>query len=83
MSVNISTSGQEVYAEAMRFEDTSDLTAEQLSEDYGAMCELLRDFAHWIYRQLEQEWDYQNTDEQVDESIQANEYEFDEDGVRV
>ena len=43
----------------------------------------LRDFMRWIYKQLEQEWEYMNSDEQVDETIRANEYEFDKDGKRV
>jgi hypothetical protein len=47
-----------------------------------AVTQALRDFADWIYRQLESEHDYQVADEQVDESIRANEYEFDEDGSR-
>ena len=41
-----------------------------------------RDAMRWIYRQLEREWEWQNADEQVDESIRANEYEFTEDGER-
>ena len=32
----------------------------------------------WIYRALEKEYDYQMSDE----TIRANEYEFDENGVR-
>ena len=42
----------------------------------------LRDFADWIYRRLEEEHDWLTSDEQVDESIIANEYTFDEDGNR-
>lgn len=42
---------------------------------------LLRDFANWIYRQLETEYDYQNSDETVAENIEANEYEFLESGA--
>lgn len=42
----------------------------------------LRDFADWIYKSLEAEYDWLNGDEQVDESIKANEYEFTEDGKR-
>lgn len=42
--------------------------------------ELLRDFMRWIYKQLEAEYNYHNSDEQVDESIKANEYDFTEDG---
>lgn len=44
------------------------------------VAELLTDFAHWIYRRLEAEYDYLNSDEQVDESIRLNEYEFTEEG---
>lgn len=40
----------------------------------------LRDFMDWIYRQLESEYDYRMSDEQVDESIECNDYEFDESG---
>lgn len=46
------------------------------------ITQALRDFADWIYSQLEAEDEYRNADEQVDESILANEYEFDEDGSR-
>lgn len=43
----------------------------------------LRSFADWIYKQLEKEHDYQNSDECIDENILANEYEFDENGKRI
>jgi hypothetical protein len=46
------------------------------------LAEAARDFMRWIYRQLEQEYEYTRSDEQVDESIIANEYEFTEDGER-
>jgi hypothetical protein len=42
--------------------------------------QLMRDFADWIYDQLEAEYDYRMSDEAVDESITANEYEFDING---
>lgn len=44
------------------------------------VIEALRDLMRWIYRRLEQEYEWLNSDEQVDESIIANEYEFDKDG---
>jgi len=44
--------------------------------------ELARDFMCWIYSQLESAYDWQNADEQVAESIEANEYTFTEDGKR-
>lgn len=45
------------------------------------LIEACRDFMDWIYASLEKEWDYINADEQVDESLRANEYEFSEDGT--
>lgn len=50
------------------------------SELEDGIKEALKDFANWIYRQLKQEYDYQNSDENVDESIRINEYEFTENG---
>lgn len=52
------------------------------SETKSAMLELFRDLARWIYRTLEAEYEYLNSDESVDEMIVANEYEFTEDGER-
>lgn len=51
-------------------------------ETHDTITECIRDFAGWIHKQLVREWEYQNSDEQVDESIIANEYTFDEDGKR-
>jgi hypothetical protein len=50
------------------------------NDTHEAVWECFRDFADWIYRRLEAEHDYILSDEQVDESIACNEYEFDEDG---
>lgn len=46
-----------------------------------AITEALRDFNRWMYRCLEKEYECLNSDEQVEESIIANEYEFTEDGL--
>ena len=43
---------------------------------------LMRDFADAIYAALESEHDHQTSDEYVIESIEANEYTFDENGNR-
>lgn len=42
----------------------------------------LRDLARWLYRSLQREYEYQTSDEAVDEAIQANEYTFTETGKR-
>lgn len=56
-------------------EDAANTAGEDLTE-------AARDFMRWIYRQLEKAYEYENADEQVDEFIRANEYEFDEEGSR-
>jgi len=45
------------------------------------ITDALRSFADWVYRQLESEYDYQNSAEAIDETIRANEYEFTENGA--
>ena len=57
------------------------------ADDCGVIGEddasqIVSDFANWIYRSLEKEYDYQMSDECVDDGIRASEYEFDEDGGR-
>lgn len=46
----------------------------------NAIKDCLRDFANWIYRQLEAEYNYRMSDENVDDNIRGNEYKFDENG---
>lgn len=46
------------------------------------VTEALRDLARWLYRQLEAEYEYQTSDEQVDAAIIANDYSFTDDGLR-
>lgn len=48
--------------------------------DEAAVAELLRDFMHWIYRQLETEHDYLIGDAAIVETIEANDFEFAVDG---
>ena len=53
----------------------------EMSDDLeDAIASALRDFADWIYQRLEEEFDWLNADEQVDDAIIANGYEFTEDG---
>lgn len=57
-------------------DDTRDI-----SEAETEVTELMRDFARWIYKQLESAYDYANSDDTVSENIRANEYEFLENGT--
>lgn len=52
------------------------------NETDDAIADAIRDFAHWIHSALQREYEWRMSDEQVDEDIRANEYEFTEEGVR-
>lgn len=52
------------------------------AQDIETVEQAMRDFASWIVDGLRAEWEYQNSDESIDESIRANEYEFTEEGER-
>jgi len=60
----------------------SDKLMEHESEVLDPLNELLRDFADWIYRGLEEEYEYRLSDEAIDEGLEANEYDFTADGRR-
>lgn len=47
------------------------------------IIECFQDFAKWIYKHLESNYEYQISDEVVEENIIINEYEFTEGGKRV
>lgn len=42
----------------------------------AAVSEALRDLAFWLYRQLENEYDWLTSDAAVDEALLINEYTF-------
>lgn len=62
------------------------VTVSHLDDEYrdaeSDITESLRDFANWIYKQLESAYDYENSDEQIIEAIISNEYEFNVDGSK-
>jgi len=82
LSANVSPRGGNDCHEMSVSIDVFDGENDADDETADAMRELLRDFMRWIYRSLESEYEYQMSDAQVDESLRANEYEFDEDGDR-
>lgn len=65
--------------------DADDLDPhESIDEDVETeMLGVMRDFADWIYKQLEAEYDYLTSDECVDERLNDDETLFDEDGMQV
>lgn len=64
----------EVHKDFGSYVDTGGIDAEQ------ELIDLLNNFNRWIFRQLEKEYEYLTSDEAVDGSLRANEYEFDEEG---
>ena len=83
LSAECSQSGHYSHSGCMRV-NVSDSRDERydLSEAEDDVTQALRDFADWIYRQLEKEYEWSNADAQVDANICANEYTFDVDGNR-
>jgi hypothetical protein len=63
-------------------EDSEEEWGDNHKQSVEQLKELSRDFMRWIYRQLEKEYEYQNSDECVDENIRCNEYTFTKDGNR-
>ena len=79
-----------ISAEGPEWEDNNarkpaewDALRERDNETAERIKEASRDAMRWIYRRLEAEYEYQNSAEVVDENIEANEYEFNEQGERV
>lgn len=66
------TMAVEVYDERDQYRD--------IGEAAETITQLLKDFADWMYKSFREEYEYQTGDEAVTESIEANEYEFDENG---
>ena len=56
-----------------RFADVPDHVMDDLSKPFS-------DLAGWIYRNLEKEWDYLSSEEQLIETAKANDYAFDSEG---
>ena len=63
-------------------ERNSDPSQPPTADAEEGVSEALRDLARWLYRQLEQEYDHQMSNEVVDEGIIANGYTFTEAGSR-
>ena len=55
----------------------SDNTPESIESD---LSQAFTDFASWIYLNLEKEWDYLSSEEQLIETAKANDYAFDSKG---
>lgn len=58
-------------------------TGQDMTDDAeDAVIEALRDLARWLYRQLQQEYEYQTSDSAIDEALATNRFTFTELGHR-
>lgn len=57
-------------------DNNEEITPEQWREASDSLIETARDYMRWIYKQLEKEYEHQNSDECVDENIVSNDYTF-------
>lgn len=64
------------YTMAIAVERRSPTSQDMTADAEDTVTEALRDLARWLYRQLEREYDYQTSDDVIDEAIAANEYTF-------
>jgi len=54
-----------------------------LGELEADVTKLINDFASWLYKQLESEYDYLCSDECVDQYLNDSDDEYDEDGSTI
>jgi hypothetical protein len=76
--------GHYCHARSMVIEVTRDSPTgqEMTGEADEVVTEALRDLADWLYRQLQQEYDFLTSDAAIDEVIRANDYSFTAEGRR-
>lgn len=72
-------SGHYYHSGCMQVECENSYDNRDVIDEYG-FVQCLREFADWIYDRLASEYEWTMSDENVDESIIINEYEFDEGG---
>jgi len=80
LTANCKHSGHYMHSGCMRVEVEDDYS-EVNDYDDDTVTQCMRDFANWIYKRLETECEYQNSDDVIDENIRCNEYQFTEQGA--
>lgn len=84
LSAEVTHRGNYYHAFSMAVAVTRDSAAafEITGDAETVVTDALRDLANWLYRQLEQEYDYLTSDEAVDETLVMGGYTFTEEGRR-
>jgi hypothetical protein len=82
LTAKITANGRETHSSVMEV-GAYNANGDQIGfGDEQALLGLVRDFADWIYEGINAQWEDRMSDEQVDESIRANEHTFLADGTR-
>jgi hypothetical protein len=84
LTASFRQTGRYSHAYAMTFDVDRDAPAGQaiIGSTGDDLIAALRDLANWLYRALEREYEFQTSDETVDEGISANDYTFTAEGRR-
>lgn len=69
------TGGSNKYTMGIDVEDSEDGEPVDLELE-TRILNIMRDFAQWIYDGLEKEHEYRLSDEEIENTIRANEYQF-------
>jgi hypothetical protein len=80
LTANIEANGREVYSGAARITVYKDGDEFDDAGSTDGVVGYLRAFMDWIYDRLNTEYDWQTSDSTIAENIEANEYEFYENG---
>lgn len=78
LTARIDSSRRDDYGDVIVYHNDDEIDVPGVEE----ILNVMRDFQRWIHRCLEAEYDSRQTDDYIDEQIEANEYEFTEDGER-
>lgn len=82
LAATIKQRGQ-YYSPDIEVYDMDDQYAELDADIVKPLIQALRDLMHWMYRELQKAYEYDNSDECIDENLRANEYTFTEAGKRI
>jgi hypothetical protein len=84
LTASFRQTGRYSHAYAMTFDVDRGAPAGQaiIGSTGGDLVEALRDLANWLYRALEREYEFQTSDETVDDGMSANGYTFTAEGRR-
>ena len=85
-SATIKADGRYSHSGTMNVTVTADddgMNDDPVTEIEEPITQLMRDFADWIYKNLETEYDYLCSDEYVNEHLEDGDDLFDEDGLQI